>query len=86
MEQFANLIVLALDRPPLRGRMKLGIPDGQVGAVSHKKRDCIFMTIDRRPVQARPAEHPFCIDVGPALEQQRCDRRVAISAGALENV
>ena len=52
----------------------------------YKKLDRIFMTIDRRPVQARPAEHPFCIDVGPALEQPRCDRRVAIPAGALENV
>ena len=86
MEQLANLVVLALGCPPLRGRIKLGIPDGQIGAVSHKKRDCIFMTVDRRPVQARPAEDPFCIDVGPALEQQRRDRRVAISAGAIKRV
>ena len=27
------------------------------------------MTVDRRPVQARPAEDTFSIDVGAALEQ-----------------
>src|ERR1035438_2754163 len=77
MEQRAYLVVPALGCPPLRGRIELGIPDSRIGAVSHKKRDCIFMTVNRRPVQARPAEDPFCIDVGAAPEQSRRDRRVA---------
>ena len=86
IEQSANLVVPALDCPPLRCRIELGISDRRISAMRHKKLDRSFMTVDRRPVQARPAEDPFCIDVGPALEQQRRDRRVAIPAGAIERV
>jgi hypothetical protein len=53
MEQIANLVVLPLDCPALRGRMIPGILNGQIGAVSHKKRHRVFVSVDCCPVQPR---------------------------------
>ena len=67
-QQVANFVVAPLGRPSLRGRVKLNIPDGQVGTASQKKRDCAYVTVDRRPMQPRPAQNPSCINIGSPLK------------------
>jgi hypothetical protein len=45
MEQPANLLVPALACLFLRGRIELCIPYGQIGAVSHKRRDLSLLLV-----------------------------------------
>jgi len=49
--------------------MKFGVSDGQIGTVRQQKSDGIFVTIDCSPVQPRPAQNPFCINVSSMFKQ-----------------
>ena len=70
MEQVTNLVMLTLRCPPLRRRIESGIAHGQIDTMGDEKLYCVFMTVDRRPVQTRPTENPFCINVCAALDQK----------------